>query len=154
MGYILEKTSYKSCPMHACNDLILQTLQAFFSEHGEPWSAHERPISTLLAWDRPLPLSVSSPPIPVIHQNPMNLRKKTHQNCPCQEIHESPLDPLKSTRIQNRNISISWCSLHAPIRYQWSGPGDNSSKWFQENQSWDQIFSWSCSFTPVMDLKW
>ena len=68
-------------------------------------------------------------PIPVIHQNLMKLKKKIHQNCPCQ-IHESPLDPLKSIF---RNTSIPWCSLHTPILYQWSGPGDNSGKWFRES---------------------
>ena len=64
--HIHEKTTLASKPhqIRPVHNLILQTLQAIVSEHGQSWSPHERPIPTLLTWDGPLPLSV-------IYKNPM-----------------------------------------------------------------------------------
>ena len=85
MGYIstIRQSYHSLITTNLSYNLIVQTLQAFVSEHGEPWSSHERPIPTLLPWDGPLPLSVSplNPsngplPMPVNHQNPMKLKKK------------------------------------------------------------------------------
>ena len=126
MGYIstIRQSYHSLITTNLSYNLIVQTLQAFVSEHGEPWSSHERPIPTLLAWDGPLPLSVS--PLnpsewPTTHasepseSNEIEEEEKSIRivHSPCQRSMKVQFGPLKSTRI-HRNTPIP--PLNTPIR--------------------------------------